>query len=106
MQFGQTLVLGRASIPRTDDPPTKGGKPDPGRGGERTTSPSESAEFIVFVTPELVNAPNGVRPLEAFPAGASPEDAADLIVPAVFDAADEDALGPPMPVLKRRPGRD
>ncbi len=108
MQFGQTLVLGRVLIPRTENRPSEDGKAEAIRASEKRTSHSlsEAMEFIVIVTPEQVNAPNVLRPLEAFPAGANLEDAVDSIVPAVFDAADDDALGPPMPVLKRRPGRD
>jgi Flp pilus assembly secretin CpaC len=109
MQLGQTLAIGRLAAPRSYQPP------DAGLKGKRKSSPpataksdelSDSTEFIVFVTPELLSAPYVPRKLEAIPAAGVLDDGQESLVPAVFDPADWDALGPPIPVLKRRTTRD
>ncbi|MGE5194519.1 MAG: hypothetical protein ACM3U2_18670 [Deltaproteobacteria bacterium] len=108
MQLGQTLTVGRLILQRPDAGEAKGaraaaqGSVAPVANGE---TPAELIETIVFITPRLAYPAAPPRPIEAVPAGAE-DDVLQPIVPAVFDPADWNALGPPMPVLKRRTVRD
>jgi Flp pilus assembly secretin CpaC len=109
MQLGQTLAIGRLAAPRLNQQPPagkKGKRKDPPAGAGKGDEGSDPTEFIVFVTPELLSAPYVPRKLEAIPAAATHDEEHDSLVPAIFDPADWDALGPPIPVLKRRTIRD
>jgi len=109
MQIGQTLAIGRLPAPRLNQqspPGEKGNRKIPPPRAAKGDDSSDPTEFIVFVTPELLSAPYVPRKLEAIPAGGVHEDGHDPLVPAIFDPADWDTLGPPIPVLKRRTIRD
>jgi Flp pilus assembly secretin CpaC len=108
MEVGQTLAIGRLAAPRMDQQPTAAdkGKRKGAPAAARSDDAADSTEFIVFVTPELLLAPYVPRKLEAVPAAGVHDDGNDTLVPAIFDPADWDALGPPIPVLKRRTIRD
>ena len=104
MQSGQTLTLGRLVLPRHDSPPATRGKgdgKDSTQSGAEYESPGDSIERIVLITPRLDFPAPLPRPVRA-----DEDDVSQPIVPAAFDPADWNALGPPMPVLKRRTVRD
>jgi hypothetical protein len=109
MQLGQTLAIGRLAVPRLNQQPPagrKGKQKDPPEATTKGDEASGPTEFIVFVTPELLSAPYVPRKLEAIPAAGIHDEGHESLVPAIFDPADWDALGPPIPVLKRRTIRD
>jgi hypothetical protein len=104
MQSGQTLTLGRLILPHQHRPQATRGTGEGGTAAQTNSgqdSPGESIERIVFITPRLDDHALLPRPVRV------DEDEVSLpIVPAAFDPADWNALGPPMPVLKRRTVRD
>jgi hypothetical protein len=108
MQLGQTLTLGRLIVPRADRAQpardTNDGKSAAQRNAEHE-SPGDSIERIVFVTPRLASPAPVPRPMRAAESEEI-EDVLQPIIPAAFDPAEWNALGPPMPVLKRRTVRD
>src|SRR5262249_60150103 len=109
MQLGQPLAIGRLPAPRLNHQPPPGEKrkrKNPPTGADKGDETSDPTEFIVFVTPELLSAPYVPRKLEAIPAAGIHGEEHESLVPAIFDPADWDALGPPIPVLKRRTIRD
>src|SRR5262249_16360181 len=109
MEIGQTLAIGRLATPRMNQQPTaadNGKRKRTTPAGATSDDSADPAEFIVFVTPELLSAPYVPRKLEAIPAGGVHDDGSGAVVPVIFDPADWDALGPPIPVLKRRTIRD
>jgi Flp pilus assembly secretin CpaC len=109
MQFGQTLAIGRLATARVNEQPPaadNGTRKNPRSAAARSDEASDPTEFVVFVTPELLSVPHVPRKLEAIPAGGVADDGNGALVPAIFDPADWDALGPPIPVLKRRTIRD
>ena len=109
MQLGQTLAIGRLPAPRLNQQPPageKGKRKNPRAGAAKADEASDPTEFIVFVTPELLSASYVPRKLEAVPAVGIHDEGHESLIPAIFDPADWDALGPPIPVLKRRTIRD
>jgi pilus assembly protein CpaC len=109
MQLGETLAIGRVPNQRAERRATAGADAEhtsPDRLRETVGRASEGPEFIVLVTPELLSTPNAQRAVQPVPHSENDEDPPGTIVPAEFTPADHDALGPPMPVLRRRPLRD
>jgi hypothetical protein len=111
MQLGQTLALGRLLVPRLNDPQVVGnsnGRKAPTKAVRPANAPSESLEYLIFVTPDLDRAADAPRALHPVPASAdeSSAESSDAIVPAAFVPGDSDVFGPVIPVLKRRPTRE
>ncbi len=108
LQFGQTLAIGSLRIPRPGPgnvaaADEKGDRIGSDRPAGTTNEPVESAEFIVFVTPELMTAPGQPG---LIPAANQTEDNLSGPIAPAFDPFDSDVFGPPIPVMKRRTVRD
>lgn len=103
LQLGQTFAIGGLRTPRvgtSDAIGESGERKDADRAPATLNDPADLIEIIVFITPELVGAPNTPALLPA--AGEADADAKESIAPAFLEPIDLDEFGPPMPVKKRR----
>lgn len=105
MQLGQTLAVGRIAHDGSAETPMAAVAQTVKHASDRGQAAAETIETIVFVTPRLVSAAAVPRPLAVGSATATDDSSAD-VEPAEYIPADGAKFGPPMPVQKRRSGRN